>query len=170
MSYSLRTRYSPDVLLGMSGAILTIPGFFLPILFSQMTGPTGFSYSQWDMIISWWESCRYAISTHDAWLVAIGLFFLVASALPLLAALVGLVAFCLTIIRKRSVRWMLYITGAGAALESLVVLAMFLYISAFPSTQIASGFILLAVGSLFLLFGVLVGEITRKRNAVLPER
>lgn len=171
MSYTLRTRYSPDVLLSMSGAIFMILGFFLPLMFSQPLGSQGFMFSQWDMVRSWWEFSQYASSTRTAWMIAMGLFILVAFALPLLTTLVGLLAFCLTIIRKRpvspSARWVLYITSAGAVLEWFVVLGTLYYIRAFQFTQIASGFILLAVGSLLLLLGILIGE--ARRNIFLSE-
>jgi hypothetical protein len=171
MQYSLRVRIPPDILLGMSGAILMILGFFLPLLFSQPLGSEGFTFSQWDMVRGWWEFSQHASRTHTAWMIAMGLFILAGFALPLLTAPVGLLAFCLTIIRKQpvpsSARWMLYATGAGAVLELLVISATFYYFRAWQFTQITSGFILLVVGSLLLLSGILVGR--AKRNIVLSE-
>jgi hypothetical protein len=169
MSYALRTRYSPDVLLSMSGAIFMILGFFLPLMVVRpLLGTQGsFTFSQWDMVVGFWGLSQYGNSLGAALIIAVGLFILAAYALPFLTTLVGLLAFCLTIIRKRpvspSARWMLYTTSAGAVLEWLVASATFSYNHMSPYTliQITPGFILLVVGSLLLLLGILIGEVRR---------
>ncbi len=165
-SFRLQKPPAPGVLLSIAGALLTLIGLFLPLMFVlNMGGTTTNRISQWDLIISFTITLFHPVTPWPVSLFLLFICVLLALILPVLTVLMKL-AICWRTVRRQQhasfpARGLRYAIGAGAVLEIVVCLcACFLPqldSDIFPDV----GFFVLVSGSLLLL----VGEVKQGRGA-----
>jgi hypothetical protein len=140
-------------LLSMSGTILALVGFFLPLVFWQSIGATSIDgqQSQWEMVKD------YSSNLSNTWLLWSAL------VLPFLAALLVLGMSIATLVLQRQfpvlLRWKRSIAVSGAVVEFVVGPFMFL-ISGILGAKIfvGPGLVLLLLGFIILLVGLRVEQ------------
>ncbi len=133
-------------------------GFFVPLLFTQPMGGFLSPVSQWELVKSFIATCLS--NYHPDRLSSLLIFNVIILAvliLPFLAALTTLVMSSrMSIVRQLHpvlVSLQRYASGMGALLEVLICLMTFTYFKAWQTTNIGPGFVLLVLGSLVLLMG-----------------